>query len=195
MCICAIVPLIFYEMLCNFSLNLMNTMNLKQMSGRCHFLAAFTTRCLLTCGQFLSFSVSKLNSVPAFYSPILFFFLFAFIPPILPSPFLFSLQSFFSPDPSCTFLITDFPSVWQNPPLWSNHDQDTCTHWVGIHRGTVSPAWRLLWDNYTEICSGCVIRQCHRVLCVCLCERVCMRLIWCLCMWESEACIFCVFLC
>lgn len=33
------------------------------------------------------------------------------------------------------------PSVWHHLPLWSRHDQDSCAHWVGIHQGTVSPAW------------------------------------------------------
>ena len=68
-CAYVLLFLMFHDLSCHFSPNLMSTMNLKQVSDRCHFLAAFTTRCLLTCGRFLSFSVSKLNSVPAFILP------------------------------------------------------------------------------------------------------------------------------
>lgn len=112
------------------------------------------------------YSISLLLSL-SFYPPS-----FCHIPQSLhlSSPFSY----FCSPYLSCSFVITNCRSVWQNLPLCSQHDQDTCTHWVGIHQGTVSPAWRLLWDNYTEIHTGCVIRQCHRVLCVHSCVCVCV---------------------
>lgn len=76
------------------------------------------------------------------------------------------------PSLRCISVTANYPCVRQSPPLWSGHDQDTCTRWAGIHRGTVSPAWRLLWDDYTEIHIGCQIRQCHGVLHVCVCVRV-----------------------
>lgn len=78
--------------------------------------------------------------------------------------------------------------------MWTHCcDQDmikTCSHWVGIHWETASPAWRLHWDNYTEIPTGCVIRQCPRVLCVHIYKSVRMLWIWCPCLWQSEACTF-----
>lgn len=126
-----------------------------------------------------------LNQTACLFSPflLLFPFLFFFFLPYLYVSSLYDY--FFSPDLSCSFLIICYLSVWKNPPLWSRFDQDACTHWVGIHWGTVSPAWRLHWDNYTELHTGCVIRKCHRVLCVHSYE--CVLLIWCLCMWQSRS--------
>lgn len=64
-----------------------------------------------------------------------------------------------------SFLIPVCDSTWRCD---SRHDQDTCTHWVGVHRRTVGPAQKLLWESYTEMHTGYVIR----LVCIYMCEYV-----------------------
>lgn len=107
-------------------------------------------------------SVSRLNKVFSFmfYSrPVsLLHSSISLLPFLLVWPVLELLDTW-------SFLIPVCDSTWRCD---SRHDQDTCTHWVGVHRRTVSPAQKLLWESYTEIHTGYVIR----LVCVYMCEYV-----------------------
>lgn len=107
-------------------------------------------------------SVSRLNKVSLFmfYSrPVsLLHSSISLLPFLLIWPVLYLLDTW-------SFLIPVCDSTWCCD---SRHDQDTRTHWVGVHRQTVSPAQKLLWESYTEIHTGYVIR----LVCVYICEYV-----------------------